>query len=289
MRDFRDKVAVVTGAASGIGKALADRCLQEGMYVVMTDIEGTALSKTVEEFQKKGQDRLISFRADVSKREDVEALAEHAFDTFGTVHLLFNNAGVGAGGSPWEATYEDWEWVIGVNLWSVIYGVKAFLPRMLEQDCDCHITNTASVAGLVPGGEGSSCYSVTKHGVVALTENLYFHLLARGAKVKASVLCPGFISTNILDSERNRPVGLRNSAEVALTPEMEAMAQLFEEAIRNGMPPAELAEITFKGIADERLYIQTHSEYNEIIMDRATNITEGKNPIPMVFPDVQQT
>ncbi len=280
MQDFQNKVAVVTGAASGIGKALAERCLSEGMQVVMADIEEDALSNAAEELRGQGKDNPILFKTDVSKRDDVEALAKHAFDTFGAVHMLFNNAGVGAGGSPWEATYDDWEWVIGVNLWGVIYGIKAFLPTMLQQDCECHITNTASVAGLVAGGEGSSCYSVTKHGVVALTENLYFHLLGRNAKVNVSVLCPGFISTHILESERNRPANLSDRFAMDATPEMLAQMQIFEEAVKNGMPPGELAEIVFKGIGEEQLYIQTHSDFNALIRNRADNIISGKNPVP---------
>ena len=197
MKEFQGKVAVVTGAASGIGRALAERCAQEGMRVVLAGINEQTLMQASQELQAIGAS-VLAVQTDVSKAADVEALAQKAFDTYGAVHLLFNNAGVGAGISLWESTLADWEWTLGVNLWGVIYGIRAFVPRMLEQDTEGHIVNTASIAGLV-SGPGLGIYRMTKHGVVTLSETLYHELALRGAKVKVSVLCPGFVNTRIMD------------------------------------------------------------------------------------------
>ncbi len=186
---------MITGAASGIGRAIAERCVNEGMKVVLADVEKESLARAVAELSARGA-TVLNVRTDVSKRSDVEDLARRALDAFGQVYLLFNNAGVAAGGSPWEATWNDWEWVIGVNLWGVINGVKVFTPLMLAQKTEGHIVNTASGAGLVVGGF-SAPYSVTKHGAVALSESLYLNLQTRGSLVKVSVLCPGMVRTGI--------------------------------------------------------------------------------------------
>src|SRR2546423_9022177 len=173
MKDFQGKVAVVTGAASGIGRGLAEKCVREGMKVVLADVEEKVLNQASAELKALSGD-VLAVRTDVSKAGDVEALAQQAFDTYGAVHLLFNNAGVGGGSTLWESTLADWEWVLGVNLWGVIHGIRTFVPRMLEQHTEGHIINTASVAGLIssPGG----IYNVTKHGVIALSETLYHEL-----------------------------------------------------------------------------------------------------------------
>ena len=219
MKEFKGKVAVITGGASGIGRAIADRCVQEGINVVLADIEEASLATAEEELKAAGAN-VLAVRTDVSKRAEVERLARQSFDAFGQVHLLFNNAGVAAGGAPWEATWNDWEWVMGVNLWGVLYGVKVFTPLMLAQNTECHIVNTSSAAGLIVGS-GSAPYAVTKHAVVALSESMYLALEQRKSLVKVSVLCPGVVRTNIFNVERNRPPELRNEA-VPLTPEMQA-------------------------------------------------------------------
>ena len=169
MKEFKDKVAVITGAANGIGFGIAERCAQLGMKVVLAGINEENLLKADENLQKTGAATLV-VRTDVSKREDVKVLAQKTLDVFGAVHLLVNNAGVGAGTSVWESTWEDWEWVVDVNLWGVIHGVKVFTPIMLAQDEESHIVNVASVAGLVPG-HPCAPYQVTKYAVVGLTEN----------------------------------------------------------------------------------------------------------------------
>src|SRR6185503_2955235 len=203
MKDFKDKVAVITGAANGIGFGIAERCAQLGMKVVLAGINADNLALAKEKLKPTGA-VLLSVQTDVSKREHVEALAQKTLDACGVVHLLVNNAGVAAGSSVWASTWEEWEWVMNVNLWGVIHGVKIFAPLMLAQDTEAHIVNVASVAGLLPD-HPCAPYQVTKHAVVSLTENLYYSLVEQNSKVKVSVLCPGWVKTEILTAERNRP------------------------------------------------------------------------------------
>jgi NAD(P)-dependent dehydrogenase (short-subunit alcohol dehydrogenase family) len=277
MKEFQGKVAVVTGAASGIGRALAGKSAQEGMKVVLADIEEQALLRASQELEATGAS-VLAVQTDVSKAGDVEALAQKAFDTYGGVHLLFNNAGVGGGDIIWESTLADWEWILGVNLWGVIHGISTFVPRMIEQDTEGHIVNTASIAGLI-SGPGLGIYKVTKHGVVTLSETMYHELALRGAKVKVSVLCPGFVNTQIMDSARNRPVQLQNDpTEAQLGPEREALIQFMRRAIESGMPPRQVAEIVFQAIRDETFYILTHPETKEEVRDRMEDILQGRNP-----------
>ena len=275
MKEFKGKVAVITGAASGIGRAIAERCVREGMKVVLADIDEANLAGATTELTALGG-TVIPARTDVSRRGDVELLARRTLDAFGQVHLLVNNAGVGAGGSAWEATWNDWEWVIGVNLWGVIHGVKVFTPLMLGQNVECHIVNTASTAGLIVGG-GSAPYAATKHAVVALSESLYLALQQRNALVKVSVLCPGLVSTNIVDAERHRPAQLKNEP-VALTPEMQAGLSAFRAAIQAGMPPIKVADFVFDAIKKEQFYILTESEWMEVIRLRTDNLLRMENP-----------
>jgi NAD(P)-dependent dehydrogenase (short-subunit alcohol dehydrogenase family) len=269
MKEFRDKVAVITGAASGIGRGIAERCVREGIKVVLADIEEASLTRAETELKREGG-TVLGVRTDVSKRSDVELLARQALDTFGQVHLLFNNAGVAAGGAPWEATWNDWEWVIGVNLWGVIHGVKVFTPLMLAQNTDCHIINTSSTAGLIVSGF-SAPYAVTKHAVVALSEGLYVTLQQRKSLVKVSVLCPGLVRTNIGDAERNRPAELRNEA-VTMTPERQAALVAFKAAMEASMPPLEVADVVFDAIQKEQFYILPHPEWIEVVQLRTDKL-----------------
>jgi NAD(P)-dependent dehydrogenase (short-subunit alcohol dehydrogenase family) len=275
MKDFKGKVAVITGAASGIGRGIAERCVKEGMKLVLADIDDESLAHAETELRRLGG-TVLSVKTDVSKRSDVERLAQRSLDAFGQVHLLVNNAGIGAGGSPWEATWNDWEWVIGVNLWGVIHGVKVFTPLMLAQNVECHIVNTASAAGLVVGG-ASAPYSATKHAVVALSESLYLTLQQRNALVKVSVLCPGLVRTNIVDSERNRPAALKNEP-VELTPEMRAGLEFFKAALDASMPPLQVADIVLEAIRNEQFYILTHPEWMEVIQMRVDDLLRMQNP-----------
>jgi NAD(P)-dependent dehydrogenase (short-subunit alcohol dehydrogenase family) len=216
-------------------------------------------------------------RADVSRAEDVEALARGALEAFGAVHLLCNNAGVAADAAIWESTVAEWEWVLGVNLWGVIHGVRAFVPIMLAPDTDCHIVNTASMAGLI-SGPGLGAYRVTKHGVVALSETLYHDLAERGAKVGVSVLCPGIVATRILESARNRP----GHAPTAGPPGPASTARW--EALRTlvpaGMPPERVADAVFGALREDRFYILTHPEGKEALRTRMEDILRGRNPTP---------
>lgn len=277
MKDFKDRVAVITGAASGIGRGLAKRCVQEGMKVVLADIEEPTLLQTQKELQSIGA-KVLAIRTDVSKARDVEVLANKTLDTFGAVHLLFNNAGVSAGSTIWESSLADWEWVLGVNLWGVIHGLHVFIPIMLAQDTECYIVNTASVAGLLSLG-GVAPYQATKHAVVALSEHLYHSLAQQNAKVKASVLCPGFVNTRIMDAERNRPIGLQNeTANTPLSPEDKVLAEYMRQVLQAGMSPLQVADYVFKAIREERFYILTHPEINTAVQIRMEDILQQRNP-----------
>lgn len=275
MKEFKGKVAVITGAASGIGRGIAERCVIAGVKVVLADIDEVTLAKAETELKTLGGS-VLSVRTDVSKRSDVELLARRTLDAFGQADLLFNNAGVAAGGPAWEATWNDWAWVIGVNLWGVIHGVKVFTPLMLAQNTECHIVNTSSTAGLIAGG-GSAPYAVTKHAVVALSESLYLSLQQRNAPVKVSVLCPGLVRTNIADTERSRPAELRNEP-VARTPEMEAGLAAFKAAIEVSMTPLQVADAVFDAIQKEQFYILPHPEWIEAIQLRTDKLLRMENP-----------
>ncbi len=266
---------MITGGASGIGRGIAERCVREGMKVVLADIDEANLSQAETELKTPGG-TVLGVKTDVSKRSDVELLARQAIAAFGGVHLLFNNAGVGAGGPPWEATWNDWEWVIGVNLWGVIHGVKVFTPLMIAQNTECHIVNTSSAAGLGVGSV-SAPYSVTKHAVVALSESLYITLQQRNSLIKVSVLCPGLVRTNIANAERNRPPDLRNEA-ATMSPELQAGLAAFEAAMETSMPPLEVADVVFEAIKKEQFYILTHPEWIEVIQLRTDKLLRMENP-----------
>jgi NAD(P)-dependent dehydrogenase (short-subunit alcohol dehydrogenase family) len=275
MKDFSGKVAVITGAASGIGRGIAERCAKEGMKVVLADVSQANLARAESELKALGA-TVLAVQTDVSARSEVERLAKQTIDAFGQVHLLVNNAGVGAGGSAWEATWNDWEWVIGVNLWGVIHGVKVFTPLMLAQNTECHIVNTSSAAGLLVGG-ASAPYSATKHAVVALSESLYLTLQRQKALVKVSVLCPGLVSTNIINAEQNRPATLKNEP-VELTPQMQAGLAAFKAALEASMPPMEVADKVFDSIRNEQFYIFTHPDWMELVRMRTDNLLRLENP-----------
>lgn len=276
MKDFQDKVAVVTGAASGIGQALAQKSAALGMKVVLADVEVRALKQVEEELKTSGA-QVLAVPTDVSKVTDVQRLATLAFETYGAVHLLFNNAGVNAGTTVWESSLADWQWVLGVNLWGVIHGVHSFVPRMLAQDSEGHIVNTGSLSGLVsnPG----AMYPVTKHAVVALSETLYHELTLTGAKLKVSVLCPGFVNTRIMDAARNRPAELQQEpSQRKESPQVETILQIMRQGVQAGMPPPRVADIVFKAIRDETFYILTHPEGKEAIRTRMEDILQERNP-----------
>lgn len=275
MKEFQDRVAVVTGGASGLGRAMALRFAREGMKIVLADVQADALKKTEAEFQQ-ARIPVLAVRTDVSKGRDVEALANKSFKTFGGVHILCNNAGVAPGGTVWEQTAKDWEWTLGVNVWGVIHGIRAFVPRMLEQNVDCHVVNTASVAGLL-SLPGMSVYCVSKHSVVTLTECLHHDLVEFGAKVKASLLCPAYVPTGISDSERNRPASLRDERKKSAE-DLKREEQL-RHAVQSGRISAEqIANLVFDAIRADKFYILPHQKIKPAIETRMQDILQEREP-----------
>jgi len=276
MKELKGKVAVVTGGASGIGRAMAERFAAEGMKVVLADIEEGALATAEAEMRAKGA-TVASRRTDVSRGEDVEALAGFTVDTFGGVHVVCNNAGVAVGGVTWQHTVKDWQWVLGVNLWGVIHGVRAFVPIMLQQGDECHVVNTASRAGLITR-PWLAMYCASKHAVVALSESLYHELTLTGSKVKVSVLCPAVVNTRIGESERNRPDALRDAAGAGAPAQMQAMEQAFRATLAAGQPPEEVAAAVVDAIRDDRFYILPHEKMADQVSNRLNGIIGGRNP-----------
>ncbi|NVM79448.1 NAD(P)-dependent dehydrogenase (short-subunit alcohol dehydrogenase family) [Duganella sp. SG902] len=280
MKTFRDKVAVITGGASGLGRQFANVAAREGMKLVLADVQGDALERAVDELRAQGAS-VIGRLCDVRKGEQVQALADAAVAEFGAVHLVFNNAGVGSGGLIWENTEADWEWVMGVNVWGVIHGVRIFTRLMLaaaEKDpaFEGHIVNTASMAGLLTA-PAMGVYNVSKHAVVALTETLYQDLQLVGAPIGASVLCPYFVPTGISQSHRNRPDDVRMTDRP--TASQLAAQAMTDKAVTSGKVSAEaVAETTFKAIADGQFYIYSHPDALAGVRERMEHIVAGINP-----------
>ena len=275
MNEFRNRVAVVTGGASGLGRAMAWRFAREGMKVVLADIEQTALDMARREFENAGHEA-IGVRCDVSRGEEVEALAEEAMSRFGGVHIVCNNAGVAPGGVIWEHTTKDWEWAMGPNVWGVIHGIRVFTPILLKQNDEAHIVNTASVAGLLTL-PGMGLYCVTKHAVVSMTECLHHDLVAATEKVRCSVLCPAYVPTRIADSERNRPDHLREERQKS---EQDLRREEgLRHAVESGKISAEqVADAVFDAVRERRFYILTHQRIKPAIETRMQDILQERLP-----------
>jgi NAD(P)-dependent dehydrogenase (short-subunit alcohol dehydrogenase family) len=219
---------------------------------------------------------VVAERVDVSQGEEVEGLARRSKDAFGAVHLLFNNAGVAGGGLVWENSEKDWQWMLGVNLWGVIHGVRCFVPMMLEQGDECHVVNTASVAGLL-SPQMMGLYNVSKHGVVTLTETLYNDLRLTGANIGVTLLCPAFVPTGISHSERNRPAELAPDSEP--TPSMVAAQLATEKAVSSGrISASDVAKMTFEAIRENRFYVITHPKILASVELRLQDIVAQRNP-----------
>ncbi|MGO9946997.1 MAG: SDR family NAD(P)-dependent oxidoreductase [Steroidobacteraceae bacterium] len=285
MKDVKDKVAVVTGAASGIGRGMAETFVAAGMKVVLSDIESDALDQTIRSLREAGAD-VLAMRTDVSKPEQVDELARQTLKKYGAVHVLCNNAGIATGvggGASWKSSLNDWHWILGVNLMGVVHGIRSFLPVMIEQDTEAHIVNTASLAGLIPS---SALYGTTKFAVVGLSESTYLELQRGGYKPKMSVLCPGFVDTNIIDSERNRPAEFTDQSPRQAPPD-EAFRKSFSELLKNSLSPREVGKHVLAAIREERFYILTHPEWNPLIEQRMKDILSGNNPTLRPLPGAE--
>lgn len=277
MKDFKDKVAVITGAASGIGRSLAEKCSQEGMKVVISDVDEKGLRRTERKLRREGSD-VLSILTDVSKAKEIEELAKKTIDAFGEVHLLFNNAGVAIPKLTWEYELDDWEFVLGINLMGVIYGIRTFIPIMIKQDTECHVVNIASIEGLLSNGVGGSTYGVCKHALVFLSERLTQELEENGPKIKVSVVCPGFVKTNIFMTSINRLPEERKNEFFQSEIDEERMEQLQEFLEQSpGLMPSEVADIVFQGIKDDKLHILTHKQpfLKELLKERYDTILKA--------------
>lgn len=273
MEHFEGKVAVVTGAASGVGRALVHRFVDEKMRVVMADVEVGPLQDAEAELLESDAD-VLAVPTDVRDLEAIEALHRRAIDAYGEVNILCNNAGVAVTGLAWEQSAEDWEWALRVNLWGAVHAVRTFLPGMIAHGHEGHIVNTASVSGLVtPVFQGA--YSVSKYALVGLSESLFVDLKVIGARIGVSVLCPGFVNTRIIDSGRNRPAEYGPPA--ASNPDDPAV-QALRQMMAAGMDPAAVAECAIDAIRADQLYVLTHPEWNPAIRDRTEAIVAGRNP-----------
>jgi len=277
MKNFAGRVAVITGAGSGIGAAMARRFARSGMKVVISDIDAAAAESTRAALGAAGH-AAIAVRTDVSIPAQVEALAEAAYEHFGAVHLLCNNAGIVPSGRQrtiWEYPLEDWQWSLGVNLMGVIHGLRSFVPRMLAQGDEGHVVTTASVAGLV-SSSGSVAYGIAKEAAIRATEALYAALQERGARIGVTLLCPGLVNTSIYRSERNRPADLRPAEGMAEeTPELRSIA---EQLYGNAISPDEVAEMLHQAVLDDQFYLLTTDKFDSPIRNRMEAILARRNP-----------
>ena len=284
MDTFEGKVAVVTGAASGIGFALSGAFAAEGMKVVMADVEVSALEEAAARLRGEGAE-VLDVATDVRDPEQVEALARRAVDAFGGIHVACNNAGVAGGGLRlWELPPAVWEWTLGVNLFGVVNGVRAFVPRMIAQG-EGHIVNTASIAGLLAGGT-TGPYTVSKFGVVALSEALFFELQLAGAPVGVSVLCPGWVNTRIGESQRNAPPELQVEEDTDEDPIRVKLRKGLNDVLAGGKPPSEVAAKVVAAVRERRFYIFPHDtdDWLAPVRRRTDHILAGRPPEMNVFP-----
>ena len=277
MKELKGRVAAVTGAASGLGRAMALAFAGEGMHVALADVSDT--SEVFAQVEARGVSAL-AMKVDVSRAEEVDAFAARVEKDLGPAAIVCNNAGVAPGGEAWEVSVDDWRWILGVNLWGVINGVRAFTPRLLARDLG-HIVNTASVAGLI-SPPGSAAYNATKHAVVALSETLHHDLRERGSAVGVSVLCPAYVPTRIAESERNRPQGY---VATPLSERMRARKAMLKKAVDSGRLSADdVARAVVDAVKDERFYVLTHPRIKGAIQARMEDILaerEPRNPLAL--------
>ena len=274
MKDFEGKVAVVTGAARGIGRALAEALAGRGMRLVLADVEAGPLEVAAEELRAGGGD-VFAVTADVSRFADVERIGAAAMDVFGGLHVACNNAGVGGGGLTWEVDEQTWDWILGVNLFGVVHGLRVFTPLIISSGGG-HIVNTASMAGLT-SPPFMSPYNVSKHAVVTMSESMYVELQMMHPEVGISVLCPGWVRTRINESDRNRPGG-PVEAEVAEGDPGGGMREMLDSFIAEGLQPAAVADLVLEAVEAERFYILTHPDWQDLVRDRVERMLAGENP-----------
>ncbi len=290
MREFTGKTAVVTGAASGMGLAFAQRFAAEGMNVVLADIEEEALNAELTRL-RQAERNVLGVVVNTMRREALEELRDRTIAEFGNVHILVNNAGVAGGqdvglnadGSirpTWDVPDSTWEWIMGVNFWGVLYGIQVFVPHMLAHGEDGHIVNTASLAGLMPGG---GAYSVSKHAVLSLTEGLYQQFQMLGANLSASVLCPGFVNTNIGSAERNKPAEFGSASQ--RTAEQDAA---IDAMLGGGMDPNQVADLVFDSIVEQRCYILPHPAWDDVVRGRIEHVLARGAPISVDLEEMLQ-
>ena len=280
MKTFKGRTAVITGAASGFGLEASRIAAGLGMNIVMADVQQDALDRAASEIESLGAS-VLPYRLDVSKAAEVEAMAAATKQRFGAPHFVFNNAGVASGGLIWEHTLKDWDWVLGVNLMGVVHGVRAFTPMMLEAAAEDpgyegHITNTASMAGMV-NMPNMGAYNVSKHGVVSLSETLYQDLCLVTDQIRASVLCPYFVSTGIHHSHRNRPAEMQDDAK---STKSQLVAQaLSDKAIGSGkVSAAQVAQYVFDAVRDSRFYVWSHPHALSSVQTRLEDVAQSRNP-----------
>lgn len=277
MQEFEGRTAVITGGASGIGRAMGERFLAAGMQVVLADIEESALAATVRELAAQAPGRCIGQRTDVSRADDVQALAQRALDEYGAIHIACNNAGVFAGGLLWEQSIADFQWQLDVNVWGVIHGIRTFIPIMQAQGDHCHMVNTASMAA-VTAMPYSGIYHMTKHAVLAMSESLYHELAFHSPNVKLSVLCPEAIRTGIARSERNRPANLSGEGNIVQSAEREMVSQALADSVTAGIGPEVMAQRVFDAIVEERFYILSDEAWRESANIRLDDLRVARNP-----------
>lgn len=277
LTEFDGKVAVVTGAASGIGRAMCEKFATLGMRIVMADVEADRLRQSAEQIEATGAD-VLAVTTDVSRPDELSRLAESTLEHFGKVHVLCNNAGVFAGGLTWDAIGSDWEWVLGVNLYGVLHGIRAFVPIMLEQNEPGHVVNTCSMAGLI-NTPFSGAYNVSKHAALSLTETLYHELRMKQSPIGCSALCPELIRTGIASSDRNRPVYLKRPDDAG-TPEMEIVEEAIRSSIETGLDPSVMAERVYEGIKEDRFYLLADegTNWDAACLARLEDIRLRRNP-----------
>ena len=273
MEQFEGKVAVVTGAASGIGRALAETFVGAGMRVVLADVESGPLEEVAHSLREGGGD-VFAVLADVARPEEVDRIGAAAMDVYGALHVACNNAGVSGGGLTWEIDLETWRWILDVDLWGVIHGVRTFTPLIIASGGG-HIVNTASMAGLTSNA-GMSPYNVAKHGVVTLSETLFADLQLTHPEVGVSVLCPGWVRTRIHESERNRMDLVVDPGD--LDPGLAAMKEMVATWIAEGLQPAHVASLVLEAIREQRFWILTHPEWQGMVSDRVDRMLGGENP-----------